>query len=170
MVSNSRLARWYVARYILIWSSVRRSIWLLCCVFGLAGHSSAQRCDVCTKNGVDMPISLAAGTVRTPEFAIKKEYYNIAIDVHWLLPTDELRCRMGFAVSPSDRHCRWESLLETKWRVLEGDRVVAEGLDEGWTTAFDASSQSLMRHVGHFRGKLITDMLSNLRSSKMQAF
>ena len=135
-----------------MWSA-KRSISVLCGVLGLTGHVWAQRCDVCTKNGIDMPVSLAAGTVRTPEFAVKKEYYNITIDARWLLPTDELRCRMGFAVSPSDRHCRWEPLLETKWRVLDGDRVVAEGLDEGRTNAFDASSHSLIRHIGHFRGE-----------------
>ncbi len=100
-----------------------------------------------------MPISLAAGTVRTQEFAVQNKYYNIDIDAKWLLPADELRCRMGFAVSPSDNHCKWEPLLEIKWRVLEGDRVIAEGYDKGRTGSFDADSHSLTRNVANFRGE-----------------
>jgi hypothetical protein len=100
-----------------------------------------------------MPISLAAGTVRTPEFAVKNKYYNIEIDVKWLLPTDELRCRMGFAVSPSDTHCKWDPLLETKWRVLDGDRVVAEGYDKGRTGNFEADSHALTRWITRFKGE-----------------
>jgi hypothetical protein len=125
----------------------------LSCVLSASFQLSAQRCEVCTKNGINMPISLVAGTVRTPEFAVQKKYYNIEIDAKWLLPTDELRCRMGFAASPSDNHCKWDSLLETKWRVLDGDRVVAEGFDSGRNTHFEADSRSLTRNIGTFRGE-----------------
>ena len=112
----------------------------------------AQRCEGCSKNGIDMPISLAAGTIRTPEFAVKGKYYNIEIYAKWRLPADELRCRMGFAVSPSDNHCKWEPLLETKWRVLDGERVVAEGYDKGRNNEFAADSKSLIRYIGTFKG------------------
>jgi hypothetical protein len=50
-------------------------------VLGTAVPLYAQRCDHCTKDGIEMPISLAAGTVRTPEFPAKNDYYNIVIDV-----------------------------------------------------------------------------------------
>ncbi len=128
---------------------------LICflCLTGIVPQLYAQRCPVCTKTGIDMPISLAAGTVRTPEFAAQSKYYNIDIDAKWLLPADELRCRMGFAVSPSDNHCKWEPLLETKWRVLEGDRVIAEGYDKGRTGSFDADNHSLTRNIANFRGE-----------------
>jgi hypothetical protein len=123
------------------------------CVLSLSVPLHAQKCDGCSKNGIDMPISLAAGTVRTPEFAGKNKYYNIDIDAKWLLPADELRCRMGFAVSPSDNHCKWEPLLETKWRVLDEDRVVAEGYDKGRGGNFDADSHALTRNIGYFKGE-----------------
>jgi hypothetical protein len=122
-------------------------------LFGIALQLQAQQCDVCTKKGIDMPISLAVGTVRTPEFAVKGKYYNIDIDVQWLLPTDELRCRMGFAVDPSDTHCKWEPLLEIKWRILDGDRVVSEGCDKGRNNHFEADSHSLTRNIAYFRGE-----------------
>jgi hypothetical protein len=101
-----------------------------------------------------MPVSLAAGTVRTPEFPVKHKYYNITIESQWLLPAEELRCRMGFKVSPSDNHCKLESVLETDWRVLDGDRVVAHGSDKGRTTAFEADSHYLTRDIGSFQGEV----------------
>lgn len=125
----------------------------LFCMFILCAQVRAQHCDGCTKNGIDMPISLAAGTVRTPEFIAKKKFYNIDIDARWLLPADELRCRMGFEVSPSDNHCKWESLLDLRWRVLDEDRVVAEGYTKGRSQAFEADSQSLTRNIGDFKGE-----------------
>ncbi|SRR6266702_7634805 len=126
---------------------------VLSCVLSVSVQLQAQECDVCTKNGIDMPISLAAGTVRTPEFAVKGKYYNIDIDAKWLIPSEELRCRMGFAASPSDNHCKLESLLEMKWKVLDGGRIVAEGFDKGRNNHFDADSHSLTRNIGNFKGE-----------------
>ncbi|MBB5316443.1 hypothetical protein [Tunturibacter empetritectus] len=121
------------------------------CFLSLALRGTAQECGVCTKNGIDMPISLGMGVVRTPEFSAKRGFYNVDIDVKWLLPTDELRCKMGFAVSPSDNHCKWASLLDIRWRVLDGSEVVAEGTDSGRSTGFDADSRSLTRNVANFK-------------------
>jgi len=60
---------------------------------------------------------------------------------------------MGFAVSPSDNHCKWEPLLELNWRVLDGGQVIAEGTDQGKSMDFGANSRSLIKHIGSFRGK-----------------
>jgi hypothetical protein len=100
-----------------------------------------------------MPISLAAGTVRTPEFAVKRKYYNILVVAKWLIPPDELKCRMGLKGTPVDAPCRWEPLLETRWRVLDGDRIVAEGVDEGVTPVGDADNDSLSRRIAYFKGE-----------------
>lgn len=123
------------------------------CLASCAVAVHGQQCNVCTKNGIRMPISLAAGTVRTPEFAGKRKYYNIFLEAKWLIPTEELRCRMGFAVSPSDNHCKLEPLLAIKWKVLDGQKVVAEGIDEGRSTSFEADRDALTRDVGSFRGE-----------------
>jgi hypothetical protein len=112
---------------------------------------SAQECGVCTNNGINMPISLGTGTVRTPEFSAKRGYYNIDIEVKWVLPTDELRCKMGFAVSPSDNRCKWASLWDVTWRVLDGGEVVAEGTDSERNNSFEADSETLSRNVANFK-------------------
>jgi hypothetical protein len=132
---------------------ISRATKLLVLSLSVSVQLHAQHCDVCTKNGINMPVSLAAGTVRTPEFVVRNKYYVIDIDAKWLLPDDELRCRMGFVISPSDNHCKLEPLLETKWRVLDGDRVVAEGFDKGRTTHFEADNHALTRNIGGFRGE-----------------
>jgi hypothetical protein len=116
------------------------------------GALSAQKCDACTKRGLRMAISLAAGTIRTPEFEAKGKYYNINIDAKWLLPTEELKCQMGFAVVPADSPCKQTPLLDIKWRVLDGKQVVAEGVDNGITSHFEADSDWLTRNVGTFLG------------------
>jgi hypothetical protein len=121
------------------------------CFLSLLLRGTAQECGVCTKNGIDMPISLGMGVVRTPEFSAKRDFYNVHIEVKWLLPTDELRCKMGFAVSPSDNHCKWASLLNLKWKVLDGNEVVAEGADAGRSTGFEADKDNLSRSVGSFK-------------------
>jgi hypothetical protein len=119
-------------------------------VLSLNGQLRGQKCDACTKRGIRMAISLAAGTIRTPEFEGKGKYYNINIDAKWLLPPEELKCRMGFAVVPSDSKCKQAPLLDLEWRVLEGRQVVAEGVDKGVTSHFEADSEWLTRNVGSF--------------------
>ncbi len=37
--------------------------------------------------------------------------------------------------------------------MLDGDRVVAEGLDKGRNNNFDADSHSLTRNIGSFKGE-----------------
>jgi hypothetical protein len=51
-------------------------------------------------------ISMDKGTVRTAPFEGKNKTYNIDIEANWALSAEELRCSMGFAVSPSDIHCK----------------------------------------------------------------
>jgi hypothetical protein len=123
----------------------------LLCFLSLTLGGTDQHRGVCTKNGIDMPISLGIGIVRTPEFSANGGYYNIDIVVKWLLPPDELRCKMGFAVSPSDNHCKCASLLDLKWRVRDGSEVVAEGTDSGRNNNFDADSDTLSRNIANFK-------------------
>jgi hypothetical protein len=48
----------------------------------------------------DMPVSLAAGTVRTPEFAVKHEAYFIMIQAEKRLPYVDMKCMMGLTAGP----------------------------------------------------------------------
>lgn len=121
--------------------------------FALTAGTCAQQCSYCTKAGVDMPVSLAVGTVRTPEFIAKHRIYWIAIQSQWLLPTENLRCKMGFGVVPPSDQCKSEIVLDGNWRVLEGDRVVAQGAIERISPDFDAGKDYLRRYIGKFNGE-----------------
>ncbi len=101
-----------------------------------------------------MPISLAAGnTVRTPEFAVKHKRYLIEIEAQKRPAPDELGCKMGFQLIPSDNDCKVEPVIEVDWKVLDGDRIVAHGHDAGKSTAFEADRCYLARIIGEFEGE-----------------
>jgi hypothetical protein len=104
-------------------------------------------------SGVELPISLAIGTVRSPEFVAKHDLYQMKIEAEWLLPTVELRCKMGFGVVPPTDKCRAQAVLEVEWRVLDGGNVVARGSAGGISGEFEASKDYLDRYIGQFQGQ-----------------
>jgi len=123
------------------------------CVLTALADGKTPNCSPDPRLSVDMPISLAIGTVRTPEFPVKHKPYDIDIRAQWNLPTDELKCRMGFELSPGYPQCRLEPLIEADWTVWEGDHVVAHGLDKGKSGDFEAGACYLARTIGTFAGE-----------------
>lgn len=123
------------------------------CVIVLALNSTAQGCPGCSKGKVDIPISLAVGTVRTPEFVTRRTIYSIAIQSKWNLPTVELRCKMGFGVVPPTQECRAQAVIEADWKVLDGDRVIAKGHAGGISDEFEAGQDYIARYIGQFQGQ-----------------
>ncbi len=106
------------------------------------------------KDGVDIPISLAIGTVKTPEFVAKhNNLYLMEIDAQWLLPPVVLRCKMGFGIVPPTDKCRAQAVVEVQWRVLDGENVVAQGSTGGISDQFEAGKDYLGRYIGQFKGQ-----------------
>jgi hypothetical protein len=141
------------------WNVRNPLLYILCLTFVLPADAKAREpnCPRDSKHAgyiVDMPISLGIGTVRTPEFAVKRKPYLIAIQAQWLLPAEELKCRMGFALIPSDDRCTLEPLIEAEWTVLDGDRVVAHGLNKGRNNDFEGGACYLGRFLGEFAGRV----------------
>ena len=138
------------------WSSQRLLLCIVClslCVLAADSMAVEQHCSNGAKAAVDMPISLSLGTVRTPEFPVKRKTYWIEIRAQWNLPTDELKCRMGFELSPGYPQCRLESLIEADWTVWDGDRAVARGSDKTKSGDFEAGACYLGRFMGKFEGE-----------------
>jgi hypothetical protein len=84
------------------------------------------------RSDVDIPISLALGTVRTPEFAVVAEYYTIMIQIEKPLPFDRLQCMLGVtdgtALDLRLNGCgQDEPILRADWTVWDESRVVAKG-------------------------------------------
>lgn len=78
---------------------------------------------------VDVPISLAVGTVRTPEFLVVKHWYWILVQVEKSLPFEKMNCMMGVYSSPLDlKDCSSDDpLLRAEWVVRDGDAIVWAG-------------------------------------------
>jgi hypothetical protein len=78
---------------------------------------------------VDMPVSLAIGTVRTPEFAVARHWYWIMVQVERPLPPLQMMCMMGVTEGTlNSKGCSSnDPLLRADWTVWEGEHIVARG-------------------------------------------
>src|ERR1017187_3952672 len=79
---------------------------------------------------VDMPVSLAIGTVQTPEFSVVKNGWHwIMIQVEKPLPFDQMMCMMGTASSRLDlKYCSGnDPLLRADWVAYEDGHIVLNG-------------------------------------------
>jgi hypothetical protein len=105
-------------------------------------------------SAADVPISLAVGSKRTPEFSVISEAYFIMLQVEKRLPFARLQCMMGMTQSSFDKEsCTKEApLLRTDWTVWDQDRIVARGSS---TLEADAeyTNQYLFKFLGQFMGE-----------------
>ena len=104
---------------------------------------------------IDIPVSLAKGTIKTKPFGSKSnDYYLILIRTRrGRLPLDEMDCMMGINWGPFSRYtCYRKPLLQADWRVSDGDKTVAAGeaYDQGGGGSTD---RTLERYLGHFTGQ-----------------
>lgn len=80
---------------------------------------------------VYMPVSLAVGRVRTPEFLVEKrsQWYDIVLQVEKPLPFLRMQCMMGVTSGPLDeRYCEKDDpILRADWTVWEGGHIVQWG-------------------------------------------
>lgn len=78
---------------------------------------------------VDMPVSLAVGTFRTPAFPVTSQWYDIMVQVEKPLPFEQMVCMMGVASSTLDpKECSSnDPLLQADWKVWDGAEVVDHG-------------------------------------------
>lgn len=105
------------------------------------------------KPAIDMPVSLAVGTVRTPEFPVKHQPYLVMIRAKRSLPFADMNCMMGVSWGPlSSYNCDVEPLLQADWTVCENGQVVDRGSAHGKGRGA-SSDQFLDRFLGHFVGE-----------------
>jgi hypothetical protein len=128
-------------------------------VFALASMTWAAGpiCFKCKIDPVNMPVSLAVGTVRTPEFWVKDTDYTIMIEVKRGLPLARLDCMMGIRLLGEPDRCatfHLETVLEAEWTVWDGEHIVAQGAVHGNNNPLAAVSDShLDEYLGTFEGK-----------------
>jgi hypothetical protein len=111
-------------------------------------HCYLYRCPT-----VDMPVSLAVGTVRTEEFEVKHEYYYIAIQTQPRLPFPDMKCMLGVLFPWETDNCGDKPLLEAEWTLWDGGQVVAQGSAHGRQGDGAFSRDYVERDIGTFTGK-----------------
>ncbi len=102
---------------------------------------------------VYMPISLAAGRVRTPEFPIKKQsqWYDIMLQFEKPLPFGRMVCMVGVTSGPIDKkNCEKDyPIVREDWTVWEDGRIVEFGsIPDNCGCIF--TSRNILKQVGSF--------------------
>jgi hypothetical protein len=101
---------------------------------------------------VDMRVSLAVGTVRTPEFSPPKSSWHwIMVQVEKPLPFQQMECMTGVTAGPLDsKNCTSDDpLLRADWTVWEEGQIVSSGSS---TTNADAkfTKENIFKFLGKF--------------------
>ena len=80
-------------------------------------------------SAVYMPVSLAAGRVRTAEFPVKKDWYDIMVQVEEPLPFTQMTCMMGVTSGPLElKDCASDDpVLRADWTVWENGHMIRWG-------------------------------------------
>ena len=113
---------------------------------------------------VDMPVSLAEGTVQTPEFSVSSHGYWIMVQVEVPLPKrytqfqlmqfEQMQCKMGVTSGGLDtKDCSSDDpLLRAEWTVWDGEHMVDHGSS---TTVADGKigGGHIFKFLGKFRGE-----------------
>lgn len=134
---------------------------------GLLGPRAwAGICWDCRKPAVDMPVSLALGTVRTAEFLVKHQPYLIMIRAEKLLPFEDLNCMLGLATALPGPKCNQEPLLQTDWTVWDNGRVVDHGTVHGRDGKGGWAQHSIDRFLGHSVGEAKKKYLLEVKFTK----
>jgi len=133
-------------------------IGLVCfCAFAVMSNAFGQECKRCAKGEVNIPITLAIVTVRTPVFTSSADAYSISIEFRRSsLSDEELKCKVGEVnlgehANELAEKCKAQPLIEVKWRVLDGDQEISHGNDGGFSEDIELDYKIVRRYIGQFR-------------------
>lgn len=102
---------------------------------------------------VYMPVSLAVGRVRTPEFVAKySQYYDIMLQLERPLPPLQMRCMTGTTLGPLDlKDCKKnERVLRADWTVWQDGRIVEWGSIPDNNCGCKFTTENIFKLVGMF--------------------
>jgi hypothetical protein len=108
-----------------------------------------------TERPVDVPISMAIGHVRTPEFKVNLDaVYTIDIEVRKTIPFDTLNCLLGTAMgrtSTALQECPDKpSVVKASWMLTSDGHTVDRGSSDDYRSGA-WMNDSISRELGHFR-------------------
>lgn len=121
---------------------------------GLAANARNRKLQKYRHSDIDMPVSLALGTVQTPEFPVTSGIYDIIVQVEKPLPFMQMTCMVGVVTGPLDlKYCSSDDpLLRTDWTVWDGEHLVANGsISDRCACAFE--DKHIYKSLGSFVGE-----------------
>ncbi len=101
-----------------------------------------------------MPVSLAVGTVRTPEFPAILEVYDIIIQADRSLSVNQMMCMMGATSNPFElKECSGDDpLLRADWTVWNDGHIVAHG-SSARSGGSSIAKDQIWKFIGSFAGE-----------------
>jgi hypothetical protein len=141
------------------WTSVRTLIGVISGTLGalflVPSVSAGSHKDFPEKySDIYMPVSLAVGTVRTPEFPVILGGYDIIIQADRSLPVSQMVCMMGATSNPFElKECSSDDpLLRADWTVWDGGHIVAHGSSLG-SGGRSVANDHIWKSLGGFAGE-----------------
>jgi hypothetical protein len=141
--------RWLVPKSFGIAGGV---VWVL--FFALNASATKHNDHPYRHSDLDIPVSLAAGTIRTPDFPVVSEWYDIMVQVEKPLPFQRMVCMMGVGsgMLTQDACSSNDPLLRADWVVLDGGRIVDHGSVPN-RCACKFESKYIYKFLGSFVGE-----------------
>jgi hypothetical protein len=101
-----------------------------------------------------MPVSLAIGSIRTPEFLARRESYDIIIQAERHLPISRMICMMGATSNPFElEECSSDDpLLRAEWTVWNEGHIVAHGSSSP-SGGYKIARDQIWKALGGFAGE-----------------
>jgi hypothetical protein len=122
----------------------------------LSATAAGQKCFICIKPVVDMPVIMEKGTVRSPEFTVKHKLYIIKLQADNALPSGQLDCLMGVYLIKAPDHCEmfnFHLAFEAEWKLYAGTQVVAHGIVQGRDGNYESDNHQTSRWFASFTGE-----------------
>jgi len=133
---------------------------LILLVWGASVYASALLAPSIHFEALTLPVSLAPGTIRTPEFTTDlDEGYEISLDFDQRSSVGNIECLLGSPVIHPDACKAVPDLIDISWKVSRNERPIAEG-DSSSTvgTLFTYPKDAAQRIIGGARPKRLASV------------
>lgn len=117
---------------------------------------------------LDVPIDIAAGTVRIQPFETRHRDYQIWFRAKRRFSTDQMNCELGLYMFPEDK-CKEQPLLAVDWTVSDEDGIVAQGRINNRSRDGNYAEDYVERFLGDFKGENKKHYILELRFAKSAA-
>lgn len=136
--------------------SVHQTTTGLLFAFLLSSMAICQKCFICARPVVDMPITLEKGTVLSPDFTVKHKQYIIKLQTDNSLPERQLQCMLGIHHASQPDHCDmlgFHLAVEAGWSLYADGQEVAHGTVQGRDENGEFSNHRTSRWIASFVGE-----------------